>query len=588
MKRKTKQFLIPIKKSKDLECNHEIYPSHSISHGNIAVGYQTLAEELSKKHILLLDGYLGVDWNEVISSLITVFRHKGLSINTISVLDYLKSEVEINTLIEPYLGRDNPLFGFKTDKKISDFFDPKKLKTVQIKENVDINIVYGSGASQLLDKGHLVYFDLPKNELQYRMRANCVNNFGMNKTSDVKQMYKHAYFVDWVILNKEKKRILPDIDIIVDQQRPANPTWMTGKSLRDSLTKLSTSFFRVRPWFEPGVWGGTWIKDKFPKLNKEVPNYAWSFEMIVPENGLLFEDNDILLEVSFDMLMYHEQKNILGKASEIFKDEFPIRFNFLDTFKGDNLSVQCHPSAEYIKNEFGENFTQDETYYILDTGSNSHVYLGFQEDINPDEFKKRLKDSITNNEEVAIEKYVQKLPSHKHDLFLIPHGTVHCSSINNLVLEISATPYIYTFKMYDWLRLDLNGQARPLNLDHAFQNLNFERKGSTVTDTLISKPVIVENRKDWRKIYLPTHPDHFYEIYRYEFQDEISIKTLDQCHILMLVEGNKIVVEQKSISQVFHFAETFVIPAAAKRYKLINKSTKMAKVIVSFVKEEIC
>ena len=352
---------------------------------------------------------------------------------------------------------------------------------------------------------------------------------------------------------------------------------------------MAQSSFRVRPWFEPGVWGGSWMKDRFEGLNHDVPNYAWSFEMIVPENGLLLEDKGLLFEVSFDTLMYLEGKNILGKAYSKFGTEFPIRFDFLDTYKGGNLSVQCHPSPGYIKEKFGENFTQDETYYILDCEPGAHVYLGFQATIDPDHFRKALEDSVLSKDLLNVEDYIQKLPSKKHELYLIPHGTVHCLGINNMVLEISATPYIYTFKMYDWQRLGLNGNPRPLNIDRAMHNLNFDRKGSEVTETLVSKPVLQEYGEWWEIIHLSTHPDHFYDVIRCEFQNTLKVETRDQCHLLMLVEGSLIELEiENHPPRTFHFAETFAVPAAAKSYRLINKEEKMAKVVVAFVKEDAC
>jgi mannose-6-phosphate isomerase class I len=183
---------------------------------------------------------------------------------------------------------------------------------------------------------------------------------------------------------------------------------------------------------------------------------------------------------------------------------------------------------------------------------------------------------------------VQKLPAHKHDLFLIPNGTIHASGKNNLVLEISSTPYIFTFKMYDWLRLDLNNQPRPINIEHGMQNLYFDRKGEYVTEKLVSHPITEEECECGKKIKLPTHEEHFYSVYRYEFTGSIQIKTNNQCHVCMLVEGEKISVTVNGNSSTFHYAETFVVPAATRNYEIINKGNGKAFVVVAQVKDEHC
>jgi hypothetical protein len=139
--------------------------------------------------------------------------------------------------------------------------------------------------------------------------------------------------------------------------------------------------------------------------------------------------------------------------------------------------------------------------------------------------------------------------------------------------------------MYDWLRLDLDGNPRPINIEHAFNNLDFNRKGDRVQQELISKQTIIEKGDDWQLVHVPTHAEHFYDVHRIEFEDTITIETNNCCHVMMLVEGEWITIETADGS-VHHFAyaETFVVPAAAISYKLTNKGAGCAKVIKSFLK----
>ena len=263
-----------------------------------------------------------------------------------------------------------------------------------------------------------------------------------------------------------------------------------------------------------------------------------------------------------------------------------MRLDFLDTFDGGNLSVQVHPRPDYIREQFGQTFTQDETYYILDCEPGAKVYLGFQEGIDQQEFKSALETSQKEKIAIDIEKYVNTVEAHKHDLFLIPHGTIHGSGTNNLVLEISATTYIFTFKMYDWMRLDLDGKPRPINIERGMKNLYFYRQGGRVERELVSQPRVIEKGEGYQIVHLPTHPAHFYDVQRLEFEGALDVETNGSCHSMSLVEGASVILETEGGHQThFNYAETFVIPAAATSYRLIAPEGESVKVIKVFFKE---
>ncbi len=585
--RKTTQYLLPLTATTETSKGYNVFPSYP-SGRTVYSGFDSLAEKICQEKTVVIDGFGGVLWENFREQLDQAMGAKNKKVFWYDINSCLHSPEKINSMLADSLNGNDPVFGKKYNGSLTNFFDDAKLKLLKPDDGVDVCIVYGTGAALANWNGLLVYVDVPKNEIQYRMRAASVNNIGAIARTENSQTYKRFYFVDWPVLNKHKEALLPEIDCIVDEQRITNITWMMGDDFRSTLAEMLSHSLRARPWFEAGIWGGHWMKNKFAGLNNEEINYAWSFELITPENGIVLEGNEYLLEVSFDFLLFSSNKNVLGKAAQRFGNEFPIRFDFLDTYDGGNLSVQCHPQTAYIREKFGENFTQDETYYILDCEQDAKVYLGFQNDIEPGELKTALTDAQEKGIEMPVEKYVQKHDAHKHDLFLIPNGTVHASGKNNLVLEISNTPYIFTFKMYDWLRLDLNGQPRPINIDHAFNNLCFNRKGEYVQQYLLSHPFVEQEWEGGRKLKLPTHKEHFYTIDRYEFTGEITIHTNEQCHCCMVVEGDSVDVVTGNKTVAYNFAETFIVPASAERYLVRAKGETKAFLVVAYVKDECC
>jgi mannose-6-phosphate isomerase class I len=398
-------------------------------------------------------------------------------------------------------------------------------------------------------------------------------------------MYKRFYFVDWPMLNRVKRALLPQLDLFVDATESRVPRFTDGEMFRRALQALAHQPFRVKPWFAPGPWGGQWMKEQFG-LSPEQPNYAWSFELIAPENGVLFGNHEQMLECAFDYLLWWETDAVLGASvAARYGSYFPIRFDYLDTMDGTNLSCQVHPRLDYIRNEFGEPFTQDETYYIVTCKPDSQVYLGLRDDVDLKSFQADAEAARDRGISFEIIKHVNSMPSHQHDLFLIPSGTVHCSGANNLVLEISATPYIYTFKIYDYLRSDLNGKLRHVHLEHAFANIEPTRTASWVQANLCPKPILLRSGTTWAEYSIGDIDQLFFAIHRLEFTDMIDDATCGKFIALNLVEGECCEVLTAGNEPVqLRFAESLVVPASVEHYQLRNIGNIPCKAVKAFVK----
>ena len=581
--RKTKSPVLPLKKETPPH-GYDIYPSFPLDDGHIYEGFASLASYIDNLpgNRVVIDGATGTLWRDFMEGLNNELSKKQSVVSWYSANAALKPEQEIDEMLNESLG-DDEVFGRLYEGDLSSFFDNEALKKIE-PGSAGLSILYGTGAALAGWDAPIIYIDVPKNEIQFRSRAASVTNLGKDNAEDPKKMYKRFYFADWPVCNHHKKELLPKLSAIVDGQRTDSISWMRGSDFRAGLDEMAKSIFRVRPWFEPGVWGGHWMQEKFDGLVEEEKNYAWSFELIAPENGILFEKNGLLLESGFEWLMYQNNSAVLGDDAKVYNHYFPIRFDYLDTMNGENLSLQCHPVKEYMRENFGEIITQDETYYITDAKPGARVYLGFHEDIDPDEFQEVLRQCEENGTELSVEKYVQSFPSEKQQLYLIPAGTVHCSGRDNLVLEISNTPYIYTFKMYDWQRLGLDGKPRPINIGRAMENLNFERKGERVPEEFISKPFSVYSSDEGAILELPTHPTHIYRVQRLEIKQTMEINTGNKVHILNVVEGDKVEITTGSRKLVVHFAETCIIPAAANSYRIKNLGSKTAKIVKAWLK----
>jgi mannose-6-phosphate isomerase class I len=269
-------------------------------------------------------------------------------------------------------------------------------------------------------------------------------------------------------------------------------------------------------------------------------------------------------------------RELLGaKTFARFGAEFPIRFDFLDTMGGGELSLQVHPLTDYIQDKFGMHYTQDESYYLLDCEDEAFVYLGLKTGIEPDDMMRSLREAADGKHPFPAGDFVNMFGVKKHDHFLIPAGTVHCSGANSMVLEISATPFIFTFKLWDWGRVGIDGVPRPINLEHGLKNIQWDRDTEWVTDHLVNQVEVLSDSANVREERTGLHELEFIEVRRHWFSTESHHNTEGTVNVLNLVEGDE--VEVVSPTGAFapypvRYAETFIIPADVGPY-VIRRAT---------------
>ena len=551
--------------------NYDKFPSTKIS-GVILQGWEDIRALLRERFetcpVLAVEFYTGVREEEVMAELSLLSP-----VLFIDTRDLMKPEDEIKAMTERFM-TDDVLFGYVTNLALKDYFDADKLEAArkQVAES-DKVVVAGAGAAMLVsEEATLVYVDMARWEIQQRFRAHEVKALGVDNRMDaVSLQYKRGYFNDWRILDKYKEGLFGKVGFWLDTHVADKPKLIDKETFFKGIDATIKTPFRVVPFFDPAPWGGQWMKEVCG-LNPEKENYGWCFDCVLEENSLYFEVNGVRFELPSVDLVLLKSRELLGEPVEArFGKDFPIRFDFLDTVGGGNLSVQVHPTTQFIRENFGMYYTQDESYYLLDAKEGASVYLGLKTGIDKEDMIHDLCEAQKGELVFDTEKYVNRLPAKKHDHYLIPGGTVHCSGSEALVLEISSTPNLVTFKLWDWQRLGLDGKPRPINVERGKYVIDWKRNTEYVQEHLANHFTDVAEGDGWREERTGLHPNEFIETRRHWFTRSVTHQTNGSVNVLNLVEGEEAVVESPTDAFepfVVHYAETFIIPASVGEYRI--------------------
>jgi len=547
----------------------------STSAANCWVGWRNIIDRLKPssaegRYTLAVECYPGTFERSIKDALVEGLRPRGV----VYTPDLLKAPNCVDKMLAEVLG-DDPVFGRMNDICLAAFFEATKLDEARQKVATwrqGLLLVVGVGATIVSPESNIVvYADLARWEIQGRQRRNEIPNLGTDNFEESPTLkYKRAFFVDWRAADRLKRELLPKAHFFLDTNS-SKPKLVAGDCVRAGIKTVASRPFRVVPYFDPGPWGGHWMEEVCD-LPKDAPNHAWCFDCVPEENSLLLGFGDQQIELPAVDLIFLHPRELLGEyIYDRFGAEFPIRFDFLDTMGGGNLSLQVHPRTEYIRQQFGMYYTQDESYYLLDAGDDGSVYLGLKEGIDRQTMARDLRLAQDGGPPFCAETYVNKFPAKKHDHFLIPAGTIHCSGKNSMVLEISATPYIFTFKLWDWGRLGLNGLPRPIHLNHGIANIDWDRQTDWVQRNLINRVEFLGEGAGWTEERTGLHEMEFIETRRNWFTDDTPLDTQGTVNVLNLVEGRGAIVESPSGAFdpfVVHYAETFIVPAAVGPYTI--------------------
>ncbi|MGN7355812.1 class I mannose-6-phosphate isomerase [Paenibacillus sp. SAF-054] len=539
--------------------------------------------------IVAIDAAHGASYERWMNRLRAYCQEQNVPCVLVDTVHYMKGPEELLRQFHPYL-TDNRAFGrVAADALPQSYFQEGAQDTwlldVQQKLNnlvalneagagpIPVVVIAGPGALLLSPSAHVsAYCDLSR-ENQQKLHRMGMGSLGLGECSDPVETYKQALFLEWPVWENYRREHMDDFDYYIDMNQPDTPTWAALPSLLQVLEGIAGRPFRVKPFFAPGIWGGQYLKE-LCGLPADLSNCAWGFEPIAPENTLLIEACGHVIEVPFSLLLSAHPVEIMGRRNvELFGDYFPIRFDYLDTIDGDSLSLQVHPQQEYIERTFNEVMTQQESYYIMEQkpGTSPLVALGFKEGISGSDLLQAVDHAHDTGQPLDISRYVNVWEARKGDLYLIPPGAVHFAGRHNLVLEISSTTWWFTFKIYDHLRLDQDGRPRPINREHAEQNMIDRFDTGYVHKHLIAKPEISSIQGNSTEELLGERDDLLFQVKRLRLEGPWEDDTDGGFVMYNLVEGSRVRLipgDDAAAAVEWSYAESYIIPAATGCYRL--------------------
>lgn len=558
----------------------------------------TLADRAAKEGVVVaLDGYTTANWTVFVNLIARECCLLGLGFEAIDAnAATLKSGKEIDAIIDPLLIWDTKidptlLYGKVYKGGYQGLMD--ETRTEAFKKAVTasrqagkISVVYGYGSlipelRELYDVK--VFFDLTPMKSMLRIRRGEYSNLGKERPGIINRTIRRCYYCDFECAVRNRHELwennVPDWYVLDND--PQNLQLMPFGTFSDICAQLVKYPFRAKPCYLEGVWGGSYMK-KLRKLPEEMRNAAWVFDFIPMEVSVVVEAGDEKLDINYCSFVHKEGVNLMGEdCVKKFEGYFPIRFNWDDSYHSTgNMSIQCHSGGEYNVKNYNEFGRQDESYYVVVTGHNAKTFIGFRDDADIPQFFRDIEAADTEHKPCDYMKYVSYEESKPGLQVMLPAGTIHSSGRNQVILEIgSLTIGSYTYKMYDYLRLDFDGKQRPIHTRLGEENVRQDRRYSVIHDPespeyIVQKPRLAASGEGWEEYILGENPQVYFSLRRLEFEKKCEQDTGGKLfHVLTLVDGDAVRVRSVRHPERYfdlQFMDIVCVPADMGRYVIEN------------------
>ncbi len=315
---------------------------------------------------------------------------------------------------------------------------------------------------------------------------------------------------------------------------------------------------KFSPILKDKIWGGQKLKTILNK-DSDLPNIGESWEISDVEGDTSMVSNGSLAGKSLkDLLETYKGQFVGEKNYKVFGNKFPLLIKFIDA--REDLSIQLHPNDELAAKRHNS-FGKTEMWYTVQADEGSNLIVGFNQDMTADKYLSHLENKtlteILNFDDVKV-----------GDTYFIEVGRIHAIGAGVMVAEIQQTSDI-TYRVYDWDRVDDEGNGRELHNDLAIDAFDFNMpdnfrvnysKEHNESNDMVSCPYFTTN-------YLKVTET----LQKKNKQDSFVIYMCVDGDAEILVDG---------VSESIKKGETILLPAVIKDYEIVSKNATLLEVYV--------